>query len=106
MLVVVQEDPRNDRRVGEKRQDLHLSTAAWAEQRQHSVDTSEEHGPAAARGIGGSGELAVAHFLPNRDRAAAGSTSELFASGRPIATTMVAMSVHTRRWDEASEPLQ
>ena len=50
----MQEDSRHDGWVGEKREDLHLTTAARAEQRKHAIDPSEEYGPADAGPIGGS----------------------------------------------------
>ena len=48
MQVEAQEDARDDRRLGEEREDLHLSAATGTEKRKHAINASEEHGPADA----------------------------------------------------------
>ncbi len=48
--IKMQEDGRNDGRVGEKGEDGHLAATSGAEQRQDRVDAREEQGPANPRG--------------------------------------------------------
>ena len=50
--VEVEEDGGDDGRIGEEREDPHLSAAGGTEQRQHIVDASEQDGPADPRGRG------------------------------------------------------
>ena len=51
----VEEDGRDDGRIGQEREDLHLPTTGGAQQGQHVVDTREQDGPADPGGRGGLG---------------------------------------------------
>ena len=53
--VEVEEDGGDDGRIGEEREDPHLTATGGTEQRQHVVDASEQDGPADLRGRGRSG---------------------------------------------------
>ena len=53
--VEVEEDGGDDGRIGEEREDPHLTATGGTEQRQHVVDASEQDGPADPRGRGWGG---------------------------------------------------
>ena len=113
----MQEDSRHDGWVGEKRENLHLSSAARAEQRQYSIDTSEEYGPENSGPIGRFRLLGNACCILNWDRVG----GLILRSGclRPTdrynrstelrvrcKDTVVAMPMQTRRRNELSQTLQ
>ena len=53
--VEAEEDGGDDGRIGEEREDPHLTATGRTEQRQHVVDASEQDGPADLRGRGRGG---------------------------------------------------
>ncbi len=53
--VEVEEDGGDDGRIGEEREDPHLTATGRTEERQHVVDASEQDGPADPRGRGWGG---------------------------------------------------
>ena len=73
--IEVEEDSRDDGRIGQKREDLHLGAAGGTHERQHVVDAREQDGPAdsgrggANSGAGSRDMAGEAGVYPGRRRA-------------------------------------
>ncbi len=117
MRFEVQEDSGDDRRVGEEGEDPHLSAATGTEQRQYTINTGEERGPADAGPFGGWGRSIIPRCAVPEDRV--GDLSLRSLDVRPTdrydgstefrvrgKDAVVAMPVHAGWRNESSQPLQ
>ena len=109
------EDREDNGRVGEEGEDLHVATTRWAEQRQHLVDASEQHGPTKASGVPGSSRFRIDGGLRRWTRELGGECVGLgpaderdggaelgIGSEHPV----IPMPLYTGGWHETSEPLE